>query len=504
MHKTTRLVSHIVAFAGILLLPQAAHAQWTVISLNPARATESYAMACSGTIQVGFSTIGGVRHAGLWSGSAATWVDLNPAGAYESYATCCSGTTQAGYAIIGGAAHAGLWSGSAASWIDLNPPGATQSYVMGCSGATQVGYAIFGNEERACLWNCTAASWVDLGSSSVAYAISGTLVVGSGPLGTALWNGTAAPRIDLGNGVFYATSPTRQAGCMFFSTGCGSTTRATLWTQTDPYYWIDLHPEGAYSSIARGIYGMWQVGEVDDHASLWSGSAESENLSLAMTDSWANTGARGIWSDGATLYIAGYGYNFTAQRTEAVLWSRPDTSSGCPDDPNKPAPGQCGCGVPDTDSDNDGVADCIDACPNDPAKSAPGQCGCGMPDIDSDNDGIADCVDTCPDDPNKSAPGQCGCGVPDTDSDNDGVADCIDGCPNDPAKTAPGKFGCGTPDVDSDGDGIPDSRDNCPHVANADQADTNGNGVGDACETASVELIENRGDASTPNDGAPS
>lgn len=36
--------------------------------------------------------------------------------------------------------------------------------------------------------------------------------------------------------------------------------------------------------------------------------------------------------------------------------------------------------------------------------------------------------------------------------------------------------------VDSDGDGIPNSRDNCPDVKNTDQTDSNGNGLGDACE----------------------
>jgi len=39
---------------------------------------------------------------------------------------------------------------------------------------------------------------------------------------------------------------------------------------------------------------------------------------------------------------------------------------------------------------------------------------------------------------------------------------------------------------DTDGDGIADPFDNCPHVANADQADANGNGVGDACEASAA------------------
>jgi len=35
---------------------------------------------------------------------------------------------------------------------------------------------------------------------------------------------------------------------------------------------------------------------------------------------------------------------------------------------------------------------------------------------------------------------------------------------------------------DTDKDGVPDTSDNCPWAANADQADSDGNGVGDACE----------------------
>jgi hypothetical protein len=141
----------------------------------------------------------------------------------------------------------------------------------------------------------------------------------------------------------------------------------------------------------------------------------------------------------------------------------PDCADGCPNDPNKIAPGICGCGVPDVDTDGDGTPDCLDGCPNDPNKTAPGACGCGVPDTDTDGDGTPDCHDGCPNDPNKVAPGQCGCGVPDTDSDGDGTADCHDGCPNDPHKIAPGVCGCGVPDTDSDGDGTPDCHDGCPN-----------------------------------------
>jgi TolB-like protein len=150
----------------------------------------------------------------------------------------------------------------------------------------------------------------------------------------------------------------------------------------------------------------------------------------------------------------------------------PECNDGCPDDPNKTAPGMCGCGVPDTDSDGDGNLDCKDGCPNDPNKTAPGICGCGVPDIDSDGDGAPDCKDGCPNDPNKTAPGICGCGVcDDTDSDGDGTPDCKDGCPNDPNKTSSGICGCGVPDIDSDGDGTPDCRDGCPTDPNLTEPD---------------------------------
>ena len=48
----------------------------------------------------------------------------------------------------------------------------------------------------------------------------------------------------------------------------------------------------------------------------------------------------------------------------------------CPSDPNKTDPGICGCGVADTDNDNDGTPDCNDNCPNDINKTDPGNCGC--------------------------------------------------------------------------------------------------------------------------------
>jgi hypothetical protein len=70
-----------------------------------------------------------------------------------------------------------------------------------------------------------------------------------------------------------------------------------------------------------------------------------------------------------------------------------------------------------------------------------------------------------------------------TDSDGDGTPDGCDLCANDPLKVEPGVCGCDVPDSDDDGDGILLCHDNCPIDANADQADFDMDGFGDACDS---------------------
>ncbi|MBS1581307.1 MAG: lamin tail domain-containing protein, partial [Bacteroidetes bacterium] len=77
----------------------------------------------------------------------------------------------------------------------------------------------------------------------------------------------------------------------------------------------------------------------------------------------------------------------TVTRNVATAWYADVDGDGFGD----PAVSQMACAQP-----SGYVANNTDQCPSDPNKRVPGQCGCGNPDTDTDGDGVADCVDNCP------------------------------------------------------------------------------------------------------------
>jgi hypothetical protein len=176
-------------------------ALWNGTATPPVYLNGAAAFAISGTHQVGYyvvSSAGYIFHALLWNGSALAQVDLNPDFATSSFAYGISGTQQVGKIELfdDGGIRAGLWTGTAASWVDL---GSGEAYAT--SGTQQVGFANFVSGSHAALWSGTAASVVDLNpagaASSIAYGISGTWQVGVAYIGSApgtagIWRGTAA------------------------------------------------------------------------------------------------------------------------------------------------------------------------------------------------------------------------------------------------------------------------------------------------------------------------
>ena len=109
----------------------------------------------------------------------------------------------------------------------------------------------------------------------------------------------------------------------------------------------------------------------------------------------------------------GDGWKSTSDYSTNILSSPPDSdvdgiddiSDNCPNIPN----------ASQADSDNDNVGDACDNCPNDPNKTEIGVCGCGQPDTDSDQDDVYNCNDAFPFDNQEWA-----------DNDNDGIGDNSD------------------------------------------------------------------------------
>lgn len=309
---------------------------WTPTNLHPSNASTSYLRAGSGSKQAGYARISAQHRAGIWSGTSGSFVQLHPAGASSSIAYGAGGTKQVGYAYIGDY-RAAIWSGTAASFVDLTPAGATSAQAFGTDGIKQVGYFATTGPTRACYWQGTAASIVDLHPSGASYssalAVKGDQKVGyatiSGAERAAIWSGGAATFVNVGpagagSSGLNATDGTSQGGFAVFD----GIRHAGLWHNTAMSF-VDLHPQDAVFSTCLGVSGAFQVGYVTfpsggTRAAVWQGSANSMvDLIDLLPANYTSGAATAIWQDGGDTVIAGYAYNQTTGKDEAVIWKQP-------------------------------------------------------------------------------------------------------------------------------------------------------------------------------------
>ena len=312
--------------AAIMLLCMAggsASAGWTVVNLHPAGALESQAHGVSGGQQVGYAQFGHrLSHAGLWSGTAQSWVELG--------GTCAwgvSGGQQVGEDYVGGI-QAFLWSGTAESRMHLNPAGSYHSHAYGVSGGQQVGDAEVDYNFHASLWSGTAESWVDLNPAgsieSCAYGVSGGQQVGEADGHAGLWSGCKGSWVDLNplratRSVAQGISGGQQVGYAAFGHYPYDTTHAILWSGS-AQRWVDLNPAGAAQSWAYGISGGQQAGYATigdfNHAGLWNGTAKSwvDLHALLPVGVYSRSYANSIDVSGGEIWVAGSADN------NAMLW----------------------------------------------------------------------------------------------------------------------------------------------------------------------------------------
>ncbi len=142
----------------------------------------------------------------------------------------------------------------------------------------------------------------------------------------------------------------------------------------------------------------------------------------------------------------------------------------------------------DNDADDDEIRDDQDNCPKIKNRDQNDSDSDGIGDVcdsDLDNDRVLNYEDNCVDLANN---GQ-------SDSDRDGFGDTCDLCPNQAGGyyKEPDMDGDRTPDscdFDIDGDQISNEEDNCRIVSNEDQADSDCNGRGDACQSSDGPRID--------------
>jgi hypothetical protein len=317
-------------------------AQWTVINLHPAGATESKGYSIRNGVQAGYVD----TNAAKWTGNVGSYVNL---GGRIAYGT--DGVQQAGFHAGG----AGVWTGTPGSLIDLTPPppAPPNSYVgseaKGVFAGMQVGTnGIFmptpgGFFTEAGYWLDSAATWTSLhpagaltsggeGTHIAAQVGWAQLSAGSGyQRHASLWYNSPV-MTDLNpagavDSIAYDIFSGVQVGSATFNPGSGP--EAAKWTGSAASF-VNLHPLPAISSELFGEYLGRQAGYVRlatgrgpvEHASFWEGTAASwQDLHSYLPAGYSDSRAEGVWvSNFGDIWVVGWALNGNGF-PEAKLWT---------------------------------------------------------------------------------------------------------------------------------------------------------------------------------------
>ncbi|HSP56310.1 MAG TPA: thrombospondin type 3 repeat-containing protein, partial [Dehalococcoidia bacterium] len=138
----------------------------------------------------------------------------------------------------------------------------------------------------------------------------------------------------------------------------------------------------------------------------------------------------------------------------------------------------------DNDVAGDGVANTADVCPSTQVGAAVDGAGCSNAQVDGDGDGV------CNTSPSSGGPAGC-TGVDLRPGTATGAPVDTSGCSD--AQADPDQDGFCSPNTSAGPSGCT-GIDNCPTAANPDQADANGNGIGDVCDSVSESESDSDGD----------
>lgn len=147
----------------------------------------------------------------------------------------------------------------------------------------------------------------------------------------------------------------------------------------------------------------------------------------------------------------------------------PNEADNCPDTPN----------INQRDGDLDGQGDACDADTVPVGGGIADEVEALMDLLDRDGDGVPTLIDNCPDNANFDQ----------SDADLDRRGDACDLDTRDPVQDAIDSVLDLVESLDRDGDGVPNQVDNCANDSNLGQADSDLDGVGDACDDVDSVLL---------------